>query len=83
MASPGASRREATRQEVAEGSRARATPRLCPSGEGGRRQGRGGDGLGRLGRLVAPGRLRVSGPGRLLFFFFCSVLFLFNLFPLF
>ena len=56
-----ASRRK---QEVAEASRARATPRLCPSGEGGRRQGRGGDGLGRLGRLVAPGRLRVSGPGR-------------------
>ena len=33
-----ASRRK---QEVAEASRARATPRLCPSGEGGRRQGRG------------------------------------------
>ena len=27
-------------------------------------RGGGGDGLGRLGRLVAPGRLRVSGPGR-------------------
>ena len=31
-----------------------------------------GGGLGRLGRLVAPGRLRVSGPGRFsaLFYFF-------------
>ena len=33
-----ASRRK---QEVAEASWARATPRLCPSGEGGRRQGEG------------------------------------------
>ena len=41
-------------------------------------RGGGGDGLGRLGRLVAPGRLRVSGPGRfsaLFYFFPSSVLF--------
>ena len=42
----------------------------------------GGGGLGRLGRLVAPGRLRVSGPGRFsaLFYFFSSVLFYLILF---
>ena len=45
-------------------------------------RGGGGDGLGRLGRLVAPGRLRVSGPGRFsaLFYFFSSVLFYLILF---
>ena len=41
---------------MAEGSRARATPRLCPSGEGGRRQGESGGGLGRAGPVVAPGK---------------------------
>ena len=42
-------------------------------------RGGDGDGLGRLGRLVAPGRLRVSGPGRFLssvfYFYFSSVFF--------
>ena len=44
------------KQEVAEGSRACSTPRLCPSGEGGRRQGGSGGGLGRAGPVVAPGK---------------------------
>ena len=37
------------KQEVAGAASTLATPRLCPSSEGGRRQGESGGGLGRAG----------------------------------
>ena len=57
--------------------RARASTQLLPLARGRRQGGSSGGGLGRLGRLVAPGRLRVSGPGRFsaLFYIFPFVLF--------
>ena len=73
MASPGASRREATRQEVAKrdgGARHRAAS--CAGT--GRRQEKGARWAGPLGELGRAGK-QVSGPGGLspLFFYFVSL----------
>ena len=73
------------KQEVAEASRARATPRLCLLAEEEEDKGGGGGGLGRPDG-AGPGKWRqVSGPGGLLSLsiYFCSVFLYLILLPLF
>jgi hypothetical protein len=82
VASPGASRREATRQEVAKrdgGARHRAAS--CAGT--GRRQEKGARWAGPLKELGQVSGRQVS-PGKFLFFYcFLFSVFLFNLLPLF
>ena len=81
MASPGASRREATRQEVAKrGGGARHRAASCAGT--GRRQEKGARWAGPLGELGRAGK-QVSGPGGLLSLSISVFIVLFVLFNLF